>query len=844
VRTLLDLAFAEPLPEAPAPAAPPRGKNLLDLAFESPPGGAGSQSRTLLDAAFESPGIGTAAAPPGWSESDRAKAVELDRRAAEIKATMTPGQTADQIYGSLMQGIFDLPASALKAIGTADEYLRKKVGSWTTDEQATAAAGKAIEDFSREVFKTNPDLQNDFWLSKLPGMIGTLASFIVPATEMKFAVEGRAVGRAGAPITEIAKAAAARGAVAGTRAAAGIGAMTMAQGQFEAAKAAGADDDTAMKAYVGGLGIGATMAIPLHRWLSRINEGTNGGYAKVLKEVGTDGAVNFGVGFLQTTAGNAIAKELYDADRDILDNAVESGAVFSVAGLPFSLLSSAIRNAAAPGAKPPAPGPEAPPAPLPEIPTPPTKAPAPDIAAAVENLSKAVGALKATVAPQVPQEPPVEAAKSVPAGDISEGHIPSKTVFSAPPGPQNVSPSVPALRGPKSPVEPPQAPNVARAPPVEAPGRPPVVAEGVPKAIPQEVPPVSPVTQPAEAVAPGEPDYVTPGLAHEVELIRRWKGAGTVGQQAARLARGLRAAGVTFQRENAGTGSVYFRVELPEGESLSLRVADHAQPEHGGVRWSPALGMATRKGAADFSADPETGQTWRDLLKTAIERNAPASLASRAPESAVNIEGVPRGAEPSSRQAEAGVNLPESLGARQVESAAPAPVPPAKAKRLQRIAKRAAEAAPAQPAPGPAPEGKQPWEMTAQEFADFAIDGRVQRVSTALLGKDATVAQRLVGGVTIQGRAPKKAPRTPAEGMLLPDGTIRITDGSHRIAGAIARGEKDFPVRVRPAAGNRSDYAALAKLEPPPEPARPEAAAAPRGRGGLGNGTAATRRNL
>ena len=412
MRTLLDLAFAEPLPEAPAPAAPPRGKNLLDLAFESPPGGAGSQSRTLLDAAFESPGIGTAAAPPGWSESDRAKAAELDRRAAEIKATMTPGQTADQIYGSLMQGIFDVPASALKAIGTADEYLRKKVGSWTTDEQATTAAGKAIEDFSREVFKTNPDLQNDFWLSKLPGMIGTLASFIVPATEMKFAVEGRAVGRAGAPITEIAKAAAARGAVAGTRAATGIGAMTMAQGQFAAAKAAGADDDTAMKAYVGGLGIGATMAIPLHRWLSRINEGTNGGYAKVLKEVGTDGAVNFGVGFLQTTAGNAIAKELYDADRDILDNAVESGAVFSVAGLPFSLLSSAIRNAAAPGAKPPAPGPEAPPAPLPEIPTPPTKAPAPDIAAAVENLSKAVGALKATVAPQVPQEPPVEALKA------------------------------------------------------------------------------------------------------------------------------------------------------------------------------------------------------------------------------------------------------------------------------------------------------------------------------------------------------------------------------------------------------------------------------------------------
>jgi hypothetical protein len=192
-------------------------------------------------------------------------------------------------------------------------------------------------------------------------------------------------------------------------------------------------------------------------------------------------------------------------------------------------------------------------------------------------------------------------------------------------------------------------------------------------------PPVSPVTQPAKAVAPGEPGYVTPGLGHEVELIRRWKGAGTVGQQAARLARGLRAAGVTFQRENAGTGSVYFRVELPEGESLSLRVADHAQPEHGGVRWSPALGMATRKGAADFSADPETGQTWRDLLKTAIERNAPASLASRAPESAVNIEGVPRGAEPSSRQAEAGVNLPESPGPRQLESAAPAAVPPAEA---------------------------------------------------------------------------------------------------------------------------------------------------------------------
>jgi hypothetical protein len=274
-------------------------------------------------------------------ELDDGKAAELEKRATQIKTTMTTGQTLDQIYSSFMQGIVLTPASALKAIGTADQYLSGKIGSWTSDEPATLAAGKAIEDFAYEVFKTNPELQNDFWLSRLPGMIGTLASF---------AWGGKSIGggRAGTgALGEEAMAAAAKqGAAAGVRAAGTLGALGMAQGQFEAAKQAGANDDDAMKAYLGGIGIGATMVVPVHRWLKRINEATGGGFVKVLRDTGLDAAINYGVGFLMTAEGNAVAKLVYDEDRDILEDAPTGGLLFAGAGVPFSILASSLRSRA------------------------------------------------------------------------------------------------------------------------------------------------------------------------------------------------------------------------------------------------------------------------------------------------------------------------------------------------------------------------------------------------------------------------------------------------------------------------------------------------------------------
>lgn len=114
------------------------------------------------------------------------------------------------------------------------------------------------------------------------------------------------------------------------------GAMAGGESAFREAKSAGADDETAWKAFLVNAGAGATEAMPIAKWLTRAD---NGG---ALRRAMIDGAEEAAQEVFQQVTGNATARELYDPERPWIQGAGESGSAGATLGVVGSLLASAV----------------------------------------------------------------------------------------------------------------------------------------------------------------------------------------------------------------------------------------------------------------------------------------------------------------------------------------------------------------------------------------------------------------------------------------------------------------------------------------------------------------------
>lgn len=114
------------------------------------------------------------------------------------------------------------------------------------------------------------------------------------------------------------------------------GAMAGGESAFREAKSAGADDETAWKAFLVNAGAGATEAIPISKWLARADSGG------ALRRAMVEGAEEAAQEVFQQVVGNATAQELYDPERPWIQGAGESGAAGATLGVVGSLLASAV----------------------------------------------------------------------------------------------------------------------------------------------------------------------------------------------------------------------------------------------------------------------------------------------------------------------------------------------------------------------------------------------------------------------------------------------------------------------------------------------------------------------
>lgn len=287
----------------------------------------------------------------GKLEREKAVITKLrDQKQGLIDAIPT-GERLKNALGAIAAGVADIPAgvadwaavAASKLDQVVPEFMQSGDGK-NVDNYALAKFAKVIRDTVGEIAPQDPRLAEEFWSNKVPNGIGSMFGFFGPSAALK--------SRYVVPL------------VLG-------GAVGGAEGYKDAVQN-GADEETAFLSYLLNTGVGFSEIVPVGRMIDRLDKASGGKAKRVLIDAGVEGFEEFAQEFFQTSAGNTIAKALYDQNREIFEGSGEAGAVGGVTGVLTSLVVSALpgkQRGAAPGATAQPPAPTTPPAGQPVPPT-------------------------------------------------------------------------------------------------------------------------------------------------------------------------------------------------------------------------------------------------------------------------------------------------------------------------------------------------------------------------------------------------------------------------------------------------------------------------------------------
>lgn len=236
----------------------------------------------------------------------------------------TIGQNLTEITNNYMQGVGEIPASALRAVAeasaTLDKFLPEAMKNPATVEERMAyKMGETVTRLAKEAFPTDPARQKEFLVAVLPRALGSMTGFLIGG------VAG-AVAEAPVATTMV------------------LGALAGGDEGYQDAKKSGADEGTKEKAFWMNAGVGTSEAVPIGHMLGRFNQATGGRFLHALKTGGIAAAEEFLQEFFQTTAGNVIAKDIleYDKQRNRLEGAGEAGEAGGAAGWIMGLITGAI----------------------------------------------------------------------------------------------------------------------------------------------------------------------------------------------------------------------------------------------------------------------------------------------------------------------------------------------------------------------------------------------------------------------------------------------------------------------------------------------------------------------
>lgn len=105
----------------------------------------------------------------------------------------------------------------------------------------------------------------------------------------------------------------------------------------------GASESDAFKAWLLGGGIGLSEIVPMERWVNRLvgGQALKRGLRQALREFGVETVGEAAQEWFQTTAGNAVARELYDRNRDLFTGSGEAALMGGGVGAIMSAITQA-----------------------------------------------------------------------------------------------------------------------------------------------------------------------------------------------------------------------------------------------------------------------------------------------------------------------------------------------------------------------------------------------------------------------------------------------------------------------------------------------------------------------
>jgi hypothetical protein len=215
-------------------------------------------------------------------------------------------------FNNFSRSFLELFAGVPEGVGAMAAGLNRFFGGVEKDEQgnpklraeqfATYQMGQDLRDFARKHFPNNPDFEDEFVTTTLTEGAGSLVGFFASG----------AAGPGG-PLL--------------------LGSISGGAEQFQDAKRHGASEEDAFEAFVKTLPIGATEAIPVGRALGRINRVFKGELVPTLTKKVFQGGLEEAIQeTAQTFLTNAVAKDVFDAERELFQGAGEGGAAGFILG--------------------------------------------------------------------------------------------------------------------------------------------------------------------------------------------------------------------------------------------------------------------------------------------------------------------------------------------------------------------------------------------------------------------------------------------------------------------------------------------------------------------------------
>lgn len=133
-----------------------------------------------------------------------------------------------------------------------------------------------------------------------------------------------------------------QGVLTGGMSAAGSGALAGLGRGYEEAKRHGADDEDALLAAALTGAIGTTEAVPVGKWVGKIMGAGGGKFVRRALETGAETVEEGLQEFFDSAAGNAVAKAIYDEDREVFEGAGEAAGVGAASGFIMAALVNAL----------------------------------------------------------------------------------------------------------------------------------------------------------------------------------------------------------------------------------------------------------------------------------------------------------------------------------------------------------------------------------------------------------------------------------------------------------------------------------------------------------------------